>query len=178
MKQFQIFFLLIVCCVLQSTSCKKDSPEKLPAITNDGRDTFGCFVDGKAFLPSGPLLYGGTLNAVYSLVDGKMSLRIYSKNSKNGVVQRIDFISKDIELTEGKTYNLQKDAKTDNILAIYQKGENQHVREYYVTSPLNGELHISKLNVEQRILSGTFWFDAKSEGNTVEVRDGRFDLKL
>jgi len=40
-----------------------------------------------------------------------------------------------------------------------------------------GELHITKLDFEKRIVSGTFWFDLKDPktGERIEIREGRFD---
>ncbi len=42
---------------------------------------------------------------------------------------------------------------------------------------LNGELKITKLNTQQRIISGTFWFDAILSGEKIEIREGRFDMR-
>ncbi|TXE02102.1 hypothetical protein ESY88_13745 [Subsaximicrobium wynnwilliamsii] len=54
----------------------------------------------------------------------------------------------------------------------------QPVFNYNTTTQTAGELNIIKLDEEEQILSGTFWFDCvDSEGNVIEIRDGRFDLK-
>jgi len=49
----------------------------------------------------------------------------------------------------------------------------------YVTKDnFKGELVITFFDSEKNIISGTFWFDAvNSEGEVIEVRDGRFDMK-
>jgi len=41
-----------------------------------------------------------------------------------------------------------------------------------------GEMTITKLDMENQIISGTFWFDVRDPktGETREVRDGRFDV--
>jgi hypothetical protein len=33
--------------------CKKQQENKLPAATQNGANTFGCLIDGKAWIPSG-----------------------------------------------------------------------------------------------------------------------------
>ena len=49
--------------------------------------------------------------------------------------------------------------------------------QFYTTNLLNGELKITKLNTQQRIISGTFWFDAILSGEKIEIREGRFDMR-
>ena len=49
--------------------------------------------------------------------------------------------------------------------------------EYLTTSSIKGELKITKFDELNRIVSGTFWFDAtNSDGEKVQVREGRFDM--
>ena len=39
-----------------------------------------------------------------------------------------------------------------------------------------GELKITRIDLQNSIISGTFWFDAINEaGEIVEIREGRFD---
>ena len=50
--------------------------------------------------------------------------------------------------------------------------------QYTTTATVTGELKITKLDTQQRIISGTFWFDAiNSDGEKVEIREGRFDMR-
>lgn len=51
--------------------------------------------------------------------------------------------------------------------------------EKYETQSLNsGELKITKLDRENFIISGTFWFTAvNDQGDTIRVTDGRFDVR-
>ncbi|MEJ7676395.1 MAG: hypothetical protein WKG06_00640 [Segetibacter sp.] len=40
-----------------------------------------------------------------------------------------------------------------------------------------GELHITKFDETNRIVSGTFWFDGvNTNSEKVQVREGRFDM--
>ena len=50
--------------------------------------------------------------------------------------------------------------------------------QYTTTATVTGELKITKLDTQQRIISGTFWYDAiNSDGEKVEIREGRFDMR-
>ncbi len=52
------------------------------------------------------------------------------------------------------------------------------VVQYFTDNNNFGELTISKLDTQQKIISGTFWYDAvNAVGDKVEVRDGRFDMR-
>ena len=47
---------------------------------------------------------------------------------------------------------------------------------YYTNLIKTGELTITRVDLSNSIISGTFWFDAiNSEGEVVEIREGRFD---
>ena len=47
---------------------------------------------------------------------------------------------------------------------------------YSTTTSITGKLLITRVDLSNSIISGTFWFDAiNSEGEVVEIREGRFD---
>ena len=49
-------------------------------------------------------------------------------------------------------------------------------KKFYTNTFNTGELHITRLDLQNSIISGTFWFDAKNgAGELVEIREGRFD---
>ena len=50
----------------------------------------------------------------------------------------------------------------------------------YTNFQYTGELHITKFNLEQQIVSGTFWMDLKNPytGETVKITEGRFDTNF
>ena len=55
---------------------------------------------------------------------------------------------------------------------------NNTSQEFSTTnSQYTGALTITKLDFANNIVSGTFWFDLENPytGETVEIRDGRFD---
>ncbi len=68
----KLLFLLLILTQLISC-CKKNNDEptnpidQLPAATQTGANTFGCLLDGKAFLPGNS---GNPLDCVYQFVSG------------------------------------------------------------------------------------------------------------
>ena len=61
----------------------------------------------------------------------------------------------------------------------YSITKNGVQNQYSTTPQVVGEMTITKLDFENNIVSGTFWFDAiNDEGEIVEVREGRFDMQF
>lgn len=180
-------FLAII--LFTSVSCKKEKTgiDALPPATQEGKNTFGCLVNGVALVREKSLAFNPdgyrTLKSTYSYNN---NLKYYflsisgSKKSPGNTLQSINlFISNNEPVLEGKTYKLK-------ISNIDQRAEGN----YYVGNPYEsdlfetnndiyiGELFISKLDEKNLIVSGTFWFDGvNKKGEKVEVREGRFDVK-
>ncbi len=181
--------LLLFAALTFFLSCNKDdepSPEpqiaeidKLPPPTQTGANKVGCLVNGKAFLPEGQLTgsinpYCGYYHNTFSLVFRKVK---NNDNKTGNGTEAVAIYSSDIILEENKTYILKLD--NTNHSALYDITSNSNFDTYETTNEVNGELHITKLDKEKNIISGTFWFDAVNEqGKKVEIREGRFDMKF
>ena len=81
-------------------------------------------------------------------------------------------------ISEG-TYDLTSD-ETIGISVIYTSTDNHgNSTKYTIRGNNTGQIIIKKLDLVNMILSGTFSFDAESEdGQKIQVREGRFDMKL
>ena len=151
--------------------------EKLPPPTQTGKNTVGCLVNGKAFLPSGNLTgsinpYCGYFHDTFSLVFRKV--RNNNNQTGNGT-EAIAIYSTNVILEENKTYILRLD--NTNHSALFDITNNSNFDTYETTNEVRGELHITKLDKTNNIISGTFWFNAVNEqGKKVEIREGRFDM--
>jgi hypothetical protein len=61
---------------------------------------------------------------------------------------------------------------------LYSISELQGLTNYITNTSDSGEVIIKKLDSINRIVSGTFWFDAiNPSGEKVQIRSGRFDMK-
>ncbi len=167
-------------------SCKKDDDdqtpiEQLPAATQVGANTAGCLVNGQAFLPKGSSQFGPTLSCFYQqLEDGHHFGLAITENGFNED-RTVNISLNPDELMENVVYTLTN--QTDN-----GSNYNSNFGEYYIlsfegnkyfltTNTNIGELKITKLDIQQRIVSGTFWFNAQRAGEVVEIREGRFDMR-
>ena len=178
-------FLLVLPLLLCLAGCKKDDDQhtnpvdQLPPATQTGANTAGCLVNGEPFTPKG-YITGGNLPRYYN---GDVFLlgiiRRGEDNTRRGIL--IELQPLEIPLEVGKFYLLNTEIFNDTIrTGIYHIGSAPPPRPgfYQTNDSITGELIITHHDFDNAILSGVFWFDAvNSEGEIVEVREGRFDVK-
>ncbi len=174
--QYLTLFLL----VLHSVACSDDDDrapiDQLPPVTQTGEQTFGCLINGEAFIP----VRSGTLrpSAFYQFVDGAFTLGIAASDAIAGPdLRSIDLAGIDVEALEEITYTLleEESGKFNGRFSI--GGGGRFLRA--VTSSDNpGTLTITKFDQENGIIAGTFEFTVlDNDGNEIRVTDGRFDMR-
>lgn len=181
MKNF-LFLLLVSFPLWGLGGCNKndDNPtnpiDLLPPATQTGEQTFGCLIDGEAFLPDN--FGSGRPNAFYQLVGGKYFLGI-NASQKDSPLKTVGIGADDIIIQKGNTYNFTIE-NDDNpaFYGYYLLGGGLYA-DYITTIIYNGEITISNFDSENFIISGIFWFDAEeiSTGKIIKITNGRFDLK-
>jgi Family of unknown function (DUF6252) len=173
----KLLFLIIITATLLSC-CKKDvaptpTPiSQLPPATQTGANTAGCLLNGEAFLPIG----NSPIRLVCQYTDGlNFTVSIDEKNNNKN--HTISLISYNKPLVVGEVYKL-KEYGANSIFGeyiIYNPNFNEI--HYKTNTVISGELKITNHNFDKATLSGTFWFDAvNSNGDKVQVREGRFDM--
>ncbi len=165
----QTLFILI--CFFTLISCEKDdAPDHLPLATQTGAGIFACLVNGEIFTHE-----DGLINCYYQYVDGGYYFSISGdKEDSNGLFS-ISLATIRKEIQEGETYQLLEETE-GNALGGGGFGLDEYI---FVSTNENdsGELTITKLDFENHIVSGTFWFNLKHPvtGDTIKIRQGRFD---
>src|SRR5690606_9655491 len=173
-KYILLIFLTstISCCNKDDDNPPADPVDLLPPATQTGAGTFGCLLDGEVFLPGN---VPNKLDCVYQFVNGGyyFSLQGSKRYSDNNVIL-IGLSTKRLEVFAHNTYILKEN--------VDQNAHGTFVtnREIYYTSEMEtGELTITKLDFDNHIVSGTFWFDVKDiDGVVHKIRDGRFDVRF
>ena len=183
MKNIIIVTMLILLC---AASCKKSKPitaltelEKLPPITQTGANTFGCLVDGKAWLPNGskPQI-GGPNIQVYvdpTFQGGRFSI---TGHQYNNFQSKVSFGS--ANCTSAGYFDL---ALPVNGIDYNRFKNNVNTCEYSsfdLGTYRRGFFNISRYDLNNGVFSGTFEFTIKSPtcGDTIRITNGRFDVKL
>ncbi len=167
--------LFLILTVLTLTSCDKDDNkpktelEKLPPATQTGARTFGCLLDGVAFIPGNENL---AKDCVYQYVNGYyFSLQGTTYVNKESF--RLGLSTDNLKIEEGKTYTLQNKIDGNASGKYFDDFGN------YTTLTEKGEMTITKLDLTKNIVSGTFFYDIKdSNGILHKITNGRFDMSF
>ncbi len=170
--------LLLCFCFAQ---CKKTKPaksktelEKLPPETQTGANTFGCLLNGQAWIPKDN--YGqatfkldadpGFQNGIFGISafryyqSGKFeSISITLDNCKNAGKYSLNTPTNHVGFADvGKSLVL---ISTDSGISCI------------------GNLMITRYDIENRVFSGTFEYTIfNNKGDTAKITEGRFDKKL
>lgn len=168
-----------------SLNCKKDKRselEKLPTITQNGANTFGCLINGKAYTPKG---YRGNVPNYYVLVDpgfsdGDLSIRTY--RIEDNLMISLSISSDSIKNTG--IYTINDHGRTQS---RFSKDAADLSRSYCdifygSTHQRNGFLKITRYDLQNGIIAGEFEISMVNRdcgyGDTIKITEGRFDYKL
>ncbi len=162
---FLIFILLTSCESCDDIINPKTELEKLPPATQQGKSTYGCLVNGKAWV---------TRTSTDALADYQsgvlqISAGIDETNRDQGITLAVLG-----GITQGLTYSLANNPKCE---AVFGWIKTSVTCSYDGDKTLNGKLTITKLDQVNLIISGLFEFNTFTPGcDSIKVTDGRFDL--
>jgi len=179
LRKLLLPFILVACISL--TACKKDKNplEELPPETQYGANTFGCLVNGSAFIPQNNGSLSPVLSSYYQYIYPTASGYVFnvSATDRRSCCFGSVFINIDSAvLEEGKKYLLSKFVR-----GTASGGFNNGIDDnalYKTNNEVVGELLIKKIDKINQVVAGTFWYNAvNSLGDTVKITNGRFDVK-
>ena len=162
----KLIFLSAICflisCDFGSGNKPKIELEKLPPITQTGENTFGCLVNGEAFVVTNSY----DLVAMYQ----QGVLFIGGEKDFNNLSSHISILVKDA-ISQNQIYTLNNNTSS--------KGEYYIDGCFYTTTPtLTGTLEITHFDTNKYIISGVYEFSTVNEDcDTVRITDGRFDMQ-
>ncbi|RTQ50656.1 hypothetical protein EJV47_08460 [Hymenobacter gummosus] len=162
----------------QCSRCKDDpqpktEEEKLPPATQEGKNTFGCLLNGQVWTASPPA-FSPTLTAQYYGAFGREELTIRASNYRPAFDQTVYFRLRGIGSTGrypilGGQPRYVEWRSRDMQCAFYDT----------LTSTQVGVVDITRLDRVQRVVSGRFAFTLRRAGcPDVQATDGRFDLRF
>jgi hypothetical protein len=175
----KLIFVISLSALLLNSSCKKEI-NKLPPATQSGANTFGCLVDGKAWIPTGRGGFSGinsTSGGFWGEVDSTVSIYImaYGENDEIGVYLKNTTSVGIYHLNENtaiKPYAVLPEANYGMYSIIYDS-------EYVTDSLHTGIVNVTYADRNTGIVSGTFEMQLyqKNTGKIVNITNGRFDYK-
>ena len=163
--------ICVLVCPLFHSSCHEE-PDKLPPVTMEGKNTFGCLINGKIFVPNGPLGQPG-LHAEISSHADTVTLIIYASNTATKKVLNVAIYDTPT-LQAGKVYDLK------NSTAQVQYIDYENSKSCTYDSVEEGYITLSKFELTESIISGTFQIRLLRNNCTdvIDVRQGRFDTRI
>ncbi len=165
MKKTKILLGLLIAYALNGCSLLGETEPDLPPATQTGANTIGFKVNGKNWVPKDEAKFvtrpkanggGGRLSILNTMEIGGAQISTDDRIKSYFFIDLYDF-------TYSKTYSIIS-MNLDNKWGI-AKGKPW-------------KLEISKYDTTERIIAGTFSFlGTAQDGSTVNITDGRFDIK-
>jgi len=168
-----IFLLLFITAFL--SGCNSD--DSMPAATQTGAETFACYVNGKPFINR----LGSELDCFYGLIDGEYYFIIHGTDERYSYTTSgpwsIALGTTKKTISEGEVLELLEMSDGNAWGEGFFVPKTSSSKSSFTSAEYTGELTITKLDFENQIVSGTFWFNLINPhtGELVEIREGRFD---
>jgi hypothetical protein len=174
--------LLSLAALLLLAACTQ--PDPLPEATQGGKQTFGCRVNGKPFIPDG----GTGWNATKPIV-----VYYTGRRGENGTVHEyycIDATARDgqgIFIIISDPFKIGPRTMNKEFIPITWPNRLNDAALYssasgtFFTDPrYTGTVVLTRADTVRKIISGTFEFSAinPKTNEVVEVTDGRFDVRM
>ena len=186
MKKLKKLLCILLTTTLLAASCKKSKPgvaltelEKLPPITQTGANTFGCLVDGKAWLPNGskPQTGGGNIQ-LYVDPTFQGGAFYVTGHQYNNFQSKITFGSSGC--TNAGIFDISLPLQAVDYNRFVNTVNTCEFSSSDSGSFRKGFFNITRYDLINGIFSGTFEFTIKSRacGDTIRITNGRFDVKL
>ena len=176
-----LFTGFVALLLLGLVACKKDTPNNphdpntLPPLTHEGKNTFGCLVNGEVWVAYAPFTVGGAVAITGEFDSGaghiEATLRTDTKH------EAVKLFFKDVNSIG--TYNFYLVSSTKTGIVYFLNSPNCSI--YYHDTTNVGIMNITYFNNSNRIMSGTFQMDLVNPscpGDTIRIREGRFDWRF
>jgi hypothetical protein len=185
MKNTTVLTLLLITFSVAACSCckKNDEPTAdntygLPNATQEGKNTFGFLLNGKPWTPKGQVGVSAnlTVNVDFGYNKGIFVIGAYRFNSSGNketftiaVRDSLNFLPPPFTISLNRTSLYSITFRNENNCDYFNQLAD--VQSF-------GSLNVLKLDKNSRILSGIFNATLyKSSCDTIEITDGRFDMK-
>ncbi|MDB5251714.1 MAG: hypothetical protein JWP27_883 [Flaviaesturariibacter sp.] len=172
---------ILFAAVLTLASCSKDVKE-LAAPTETGANTFGASIDGKLWAPQG-FGIAPTAPLVEASFTGASGYLINARNFGSSPTET-EFEIYLANVTGPGTYQLNQDAGYERrgiSYGFYTERRGMPKHQWITSSSATGTVVITKLDLANHIIAGTFSFTARDtygDAGPITVTDGRFDVKI
>ena len=167
-NRIKILLVLPFLSVLLALSCKKDG---LPKATQSGENTMAAKVNGKPWQKKACVSCTGGGTGLKVTYEDRDFFAVTGEDHDSGSRIALAISS----LKSVGTYSLN--SNNVDYARLFKLDDGTY---YYTSLKNTGQVTITKLDIANQIISGTFDFtaeDVNNPANTIKVTDGRFDIK-
>jgi len=166
--------------MMAAIQCKKSPPlpDMLPPVTQEGKNTFGCKVNGEVWTPYyqcgliNPFSPCKELGSVVSMVDPTNQLPIDLSLTATREIVQGSFSSFKIGARIGQSGNV------GSFFVVTYTSDSFSYHPQYPLSNLSNAINVTTIDTVNRIISGTFYFTVYGPaGDSLVITDGRFDIR-
>jgi hypothetical protein len=168
----KLLSFLLILLLAQCDRCQEEVKpvaeiDKLPPITQSGKFTFGCLVNGKAFIAK----HSGKMVAIYQ----QGLIQFGADNIIDKFTEQVYITIPDlIELY--KSYDLANPTGKARFIRYSPNGNSNCYYDF--SNTLSGHVIFTRFDQQKYIVSGTFDFTTVVPGcDTIRITDGRFDME-
>ncbi|MBK8089196.1 MAG: hypothetical protein IPK31_15345 [Chitinophagaceae bacterium] len=185
MKHLLLLAWLVIIITSLGSGCKKNKLselDKLPPATQTGAKTFGCLVNGKAWIPSKEDWFSTSALRFYYYNDNGGQFAINAEYQNQSQNMNEDIVMGCDSILSKNTYNLEHNST--NVGRVLFRNTKIFTTCRSMSSmdndtETNGVIKITRLDLANGIVCGTFEFTIKKTGcETIQITHGRFDAKL
>jgi hypothetical protein len=180
---FPVFLIIVI--VSFSLQCRKDKVSntiELPPITQEGKNTFGCRVNGKVWIPSFKCQLFGNQCAelaysVHPQFNGTDTVLYFSLSAGNDAGSHAYF---EIEPVESGSFIKGVGNYSDSVsIHFFGSGDFWKYNATF-SRMLYPVFNITTIDAEKKVVAGTFSFTLFTQDlkDSVIITDGRFDLQF
>ncbi|GAA0874932.1 hypothetical protein GCM10009118_13400 [Wandonia haliotis] len=185
MKRIQYIAIYGV-LIIGLMGCKKEvadpdsfNPNVLPPLTHEGKNTFGCKVNGEVWGIGAPYTISGpvALDGSYTLSTGRFYLKGTLKTDGGDIFENVRIRANEV-YSVGE-YNMG--ISSDQVTGFSDYSENHNCGSYYNIQESPGKIFITYFSISEGIISGVFEMDLVNPscpGDTIRIREGRFDWRM
>ena len=185
-----VLALISTICILscrpeeEQSQLPQDCPPGLPCATQTGANTFGCYINGAAWVAGlGPNVFAPELHKLVACHDEDGTGGEYGRYFSVSAWQVNDtingYINMQIEpvLNTGIIdYASSKFFEMSGNMSIKKNGQLPSNLSFRLDTLFEHNIEITYFDIEKNIISGKFSFTGTSSNDTVKITDGRFDV--
>jgi hypothetical protein len=177
---YLIIFFLLFSVAMQCRKEKNTPPVELPPITQEGKNTFGCKVNGEIWVPYSECSFSGN-------PCGELFANVYRTQPSEMLPFSFSLaFGKDAKDNTSTAFSIQSKSsgiytignKIDSVTVLFRKPIGQLYYNYNYHGKIE-KVEITKVDVANGIISGIFELTLyQSISDSVKITEGRFDLRF